>query len=121
MVKGWLRVMQWEEEKEGEVSGVWEVPMEGSHRRILSQCHVASHKSHMLHTGTNLRRVSLRAVFWYGTNIALLCNLIRPPLWSGAQSFWLQIQRPRVPSPALPDFLISSGSVTGSTQPRDYN
>jgi hypothetical protein len=35
-------------------------------------------------------------------------------------SSWLQIQRSRVPFPALPDFL-SSGSGTGSTQPREYN
>ena len=45
----------------------------------------------------------------------------RPPLWSSGQSFWLQIQRSRVRFPALPDFLSSSGSGTGSTQPRDVN
>ena len=43
----------------------------------------------------------------------------RPPLWSSGQSFWLQIQRSQVRSPALPDFLSSSGSGTGSTQPRE--
>ena len=42
-----------------------------------------------------------------------------PPLWSSGQSFWLQIQWSRVRSPALPDFLSSSGSWTGSTQPRE--
>jgi len=42
-----------------------------------------------------------------------------PPLWSSGQSFWLQIQRSRVRSPALPDFLCSSESGTGSTQPRE--
>ena len=42
-----------------------------------------------------------------------------PPLWSSGQSFWLQIQRSRVRSPALPDFLSSTGSGTGSTQPRE--
>ena len=36
-------------------------------------------------------------------------------------SFWLQIQRSWVRSPALPDFLSSSGSGTGSTQPREVN
>jgi len=41
------------------------------------------------------------------------------PLWSSGQSFWLQIQRSRVRSPALPDFLSGSGSGTGSTQPRE--
>jgi len=48
-----------------------------------------------------------------------LVHLVGPPLWSSGQSFWLQIQRPRVRSPALPDFLSSSGSGTGSTQPRE--
>jgi len=48
----------------------------------------------------------------------LLC-CIRPPLWSSGQSFWLQIQRSRVRFPALPDFLSSIGSGTGSTQPRE--
>ena len=45
----------------------------------------------------------------------------RPPLWSSGQSFWLQIQRSSVRFPALPDFLSSSGSGTGSTQPREVN
>ena len=44
-----------------------------------------------------------------------------PPLWSSGQSFWLQIQRSRVRFPALPDFLSSSGSGTGSTQSRELN
>jgi hypothetical protein len=45
----------------------------------------------------------------------------RPPLWSGGQSFWLQIQRSWVRFPALPDFLRNSGSGTGSSQPREDN
>ena len=62
---------------------------------------------------------------------ALLCSVLffsvlfyrfrRPPLWSSGQSFWLQIQRSRVRFPALSDFLSSSGSGTGSTQPREVN
>jgi hypothetical protein len=47
--------------------------------------------------------------------------LIIPPLWSSGQIFWLQIQRSRVRFSALPDFLRSRGSGTGSTQPRDHN
>ena len=46
-------------------------------------------------------------------------GFVRPPLWSSGQRCWLQIQRSRVRSPALLDFLSSSGSGTGSTQPRE--
>jgi hypothetical protein len=45
----------------------------------------------------------------------------RPTLWSSAQSSWLQIQRARVRYLVLPDFLRSSGSGTGSTQPCEDN
>jgi hypothetical protein len=41
-----------------------------------------------------------------------------PPLWSGGQTSWLQV---RVRFPALPHFLRSNGSGTGSTQSREYN
>jgi hypothetical protein len=50
-----------------------------------------------------------------------LMKYMRPPLWSSGQSSWQQIQRTRVRFPALPEFLRSSGSGTGSTQPREYN
>jgi hypothetical protein len=39
------------------------------------------------------------------------------PLWSSSQSSWLLTQRSRLRFPALPDFLSSSGSGTGFTQP----
>jgi hypothetical protein len=42
-----------------------------------------------------------------------------PPLWSSGQSSWLQFRRSWVLFPALPDFLRSRGSGTGSTQPRE--
>jgi hypothetical protein len=42
-------------------------------------------------------------------------------MWSSGQSYWLQIQKSRVWFPALPDYLRSSGSGTGSTQPREDN
>ena len=48
-----------------------------------------------------------------------VCVMLRPPLWSSGQRCWLQIQKSRVRSPALPDFLSNSGSGTGSTQPRE--
>jgi hypothetical protein len=44
-------------------------------------------------------------------------SVSRPPLWSNGQSSWLQTQRYRVRLPALADFLCSSVSATGSTQP----
>jgi hypothetical protein len=46
---------------------------------------------------------------------------IMTPLWSSDQSLWLQIQRSRVRFLALPDFLRSRGSGTGSTQPCEDN
>jgi hypothetical protein len=39
-----------------------------------------------------------------------------PPLWYGGQSSWLLTQRSWVQFPALPDFLSSNRSGTGSTQ-----
>jgi hypothetical protein len=44
-----------------------------------------------------------------------------PPLWSSGK--WLVARDPevRVRFPALPDFLSSRGSGTGSTQPREHN
>jgi hypothetical protein len=44
-----------------------------------------------------------------------------PPLWSGGQSSWLQIQSPNSIPGATFSFLRSSGSRTGSTQPREDN
>jgi hypothetical protein len=41
--------------------------------------------------------------------------------WSSVQSSWLLTQRSRVRFPALPDFLSSSGSGTGSTHLREDN
>jgi hypothetical protein len=43
-----------------------------------------------------------------------LCGLV-------VKSSWLQILRSRVRFPALPVFLRSTGSGTGSTQPREDN
>jgi hypothetical protein len=43
---------------------------------------------------------------------------VGPPLWSSGQSTWRLTQRSRVRLPALPNFLSSSGSGTGYTQPR---
>jgi hypothetical protein len=39
------------------------------------------------------------------------------PLWSSGQSSWPQTLRSRVRFPAVSDFLSSSWSGTGSTQP----
>jgi hypothetical protein len=55
----------------------------------------------------------------YVLRVSYLCLCLS--LWSSVQSSWLQIRRSRGRFPALPDFLRSSESGTGSTQPREYN
>jgi hypothetical protein len=55
--------------------------------------------------------------FCFQTVLNTMISFLRPPLWSSGQSFWLQIQRFQVRSPALPDFLGSKVS----TQPREDN
>ena len=68
------------------------------------------------------QRNCLKHTEFYSKNkFEKLVHLVGPPLWSSGQSFWPQIQRSRVWSLALPDFLSSSGSGTGSTQPREVN
>jgi hypothetical protein len=52
---------------------------------------------------------------------SVLTDFFRISLWSSGQTSWLQIQRSRVRFPALPDFLRSSESGMGSTQPREDN
>jgi hypothetical protein len=50
------------------------------------------------------------------------CKLsLKPPLWSSGQEFLAADPVVHVRFPALPDFLRSSGSGTGSTQPPEYN
>jgi hypothetical protein len=44
-----------------------------------------------------------------------------PPLWSSGREFLARDPEVRVRFAALPHFLRSSGSGTGSTQPREYN
>jgi hypothetical protein len=56
-----------------------------------------------------------------GSKTSLFMVVNKPPLWSSGQSFWPQFQRSRVRYPALPDFLRSKGSGTGSTQPHEDN
>jgi hypothetical protein len=45
---------------------------------------------------------------------------LRSPLWSSGQSSWLQIRRPGFDSRQYQK-KKSSGSGTGSTQPREHN
>jgi hypothetical protein len=53
----------------------------------------------------------------HGVRLFVLFATVLPPLLSSGQNFWLLTQRSRVRFSALPDFLSSSGSGTGSTQP----
>jgi hypothetical protein len=61
--------------------------------------------------------------FLWGTNWIYICYVeeSRPPLWSSSQEFLDIDPEVRFRFPAPPDFLKSSGSGTGSTQPREYN
>ena len=74
----------------------------------------------MFRSSTIIRALALnlaKVIFMLKHSVKLRRYLLS--LWSSGQSFWLQ--RSRVRFPALPDFLSSSGSGTGSTQPREVN
>jgi hypothetical protein len=68
-----------------------------------------------------MKSVAIEIIYILSYFTYLYVKIKRPPLWSGGQSFWLKIQRSRARFPALPDFLRSSGSGTGSTQLREDN
>jgi hypothetical protein len=90
---------------------------------VLSHSHVSG--SFLRITHCNILELSLRnfvelGEITIGPTTVIPLYFGRVELWSNSQSSWLQIQRPRVRFPALPDFL-SSGSGTVSTQPREYN
>jgi len=76
---------------------------------------------------TRLRQVSLRRLLdlchiLNAQNTKLILKIdIRKEYKNTIKKFRPQIQKSRVRSPALPDFLSSSGSGTGSTQPREVN
>jgi hypothetical protein len=53
-------------------------------------------------------------------NSNLYASALRPPLWSSGQSCWLQIRRPGFDSRHYQEKKKSSGSGTGSTQPREF-
>jgi hypothetical protein len=57
---------------------------------------------------------------WSRNKLINLSALTKPP-WSSGQSSWKNIQRSRVWFPALPVYLRSSGSGTGSNKPREDN
>ena len=84
---------------------------------VLNDCNI----EHILRMGVNVSCPEES----FGNPIYFIYLIIYsttgPPLWSSGQSFWLQIQSSRVRFPALTDFLSSSGSGTGSTQPREVN
>jgi hypothetical protein len=97
-------------------------------RYIQSSCSVRQHispKHHKRCQHPHGSKIKKQILWWYllVDQILLLnlktLNFPRPPLWSSDQSSGLQIQRSRVRFPALPDFLRSSGSGTGSTQSRE--
>jgi hypothetical protein len=68
-------------------------------------------KSDWVHGNLGVYKKKLRHSF----SIDRFCGLV------SRQSSWLQVQKSRVRFSALPDFARSSGSGTGSTQPREDN
>ena len=88
-------------------------------------------KTHFIQFNNKIVCTSVTQIKYEGKQISIanetkfiglyINNNNNTPLWSSGQSFWLQIQRSRVRFPALPDFLSSSGSGKGSTQPREVN
>jgi hypothetical protein len=94
-----------------------------------------TYSAHRLHMNATCINFTVRILCWqvsylskeinrqprfYQAVFMNLCELqLWPPLWSSGQSSWLQIRRPGFDS-ALPE-KKSSGSGTGSTQPREYN
>jgi hypothetical protein len=56
-----------------------------------------------------------------GTEFICYVEERRPPLWSIGQEFLATDPEVRVRLPALPDYLRSSVSGAGSTQPRENN
>jgi hypothetical protein len=61
-----------------------------------------------------------RFTFWrvvtHAVGFMKLIGVVGPPLWSSGQSSWLLTHRSLVRFPALPNFLPSNGSGTGSVQ-----
>ena len=104
------------EQAECSETSVYEFKTPGNHPKgsIQHSGHGESLKSRIHPMSSQLYLICLSTCMHYW-------SFAGPPLWSSGQSFWLQIQRSRVRFPALPDFLSSSGSGKGSTQPREVN
>jgi hypothetical protein len=79
----------------------------------------SQHKPWNLRNRPNQRWMKTLRQGWTGSELITQTGIERP-LWSSGQSTSLQIQRFRVRFPELQDFLRSSGSGSGSTQPREY-
>jgi hypothetical protein len=97
----------------------------GSHNPILHQVLCQENKSgtkQIICIYSEMSFIKLHEIkVNYLWKFSCMRNMKNVPLWSSGQSFWLQIQRSRFRFPALPDFLRSSGSGTGPTQPREDN
>jgi hypothetical protein len=89
--------------------------------RLVARCKLCSsfpypNKMALMYSD-KMALMSRRLTFFL--NSQFICNLW-PPLWSSGQSSWLQIRRPVFHS-RHSQKKKSSGSGTGSTQPREYN
>jgi hypothetical protein len=100
-------------------------------KNISRHCHCSSYPSRPEDAGNTEADVGLSLLkslqVWttvstcYEAHINFnIMLLLWPPLWSRGHSSWLQTHRSRVWFPTLPHFVSSSGSGTGSTQPREH-
>jgi hypothetical protein len=76
-------------------------------------------------TRRNIPEDATLHTFWYfnlchNYIMLILYNIKSTPLPYSGESSWLKFQRSRVRFPVLPDFLSTSASGTGSTQPREH-
>jgi hypothetical protein len=87
----------------------------GKHSCILCSCyyHICYWACRLAVTTVHIKRLWLI--------IQCQCSKCWPPLWSSCRSSLIQLQRSQVRFLALPHFLRSCGSGTGSNQPREYN